>query len=115
MVQGKDDLKEIVPLLNLSPKAMEKMKAWPRKVQFELTNETSPFHIVINQGKIDLLEGPCKEPDLIVAGDAKELANVVKGVKDITHPIANGQLVVKKGKISEMTQFNRIVTLAKRG
>ena len=26
MVQGKDDLKEIIPLLNLSPKAMEKMK-----------------------------------------------------------------------------------------
>ena len=114
MAQGKDDLKGIVPFLNENPKAMELMKVWPRKVQFELDSEASPFHIVIEQNSMSLFDGACKEPDIIVAGDAKEFANVVTGVKDITHPIAHGQLVVKKGKISEMVHFNRIVQLAKR-
>ena len=114
MGQAKNSLERMIPWLNDHPKAIGIMKAWPRKVQFDLDKERSPFHIVVGRGEMSLLDGVCGEPDIIVGGDEKALAEVVEGVIDITHPISQGRLFVKRGKISEMTQFNRLIALAKR-
>jgi len=112
--KAKNRLGQVIPGINDHPKAIGIMKAWPRKVQFDLDEERSPFHIVVSRGEMRLLDGACDEPDIIVGGDEKALAEVVDGVIDITHPISQGRLVVKKGKISEMTHFNRLIALAKR-
>lgn len=115
MKRAKDCLEQMIPLLNETPKAVRIMKAWPKKVQFDLDNEESPFCISVEGGEMHLLEGAWGEPDIIVNGDGKALADVVEGVMDITHPISQGRLGIKRGKISEMTHFNRILALAKRG
>jgi len=114
MGKAKDTLEQMIPGLNDNPKAKGIMKAWPKKLQFDLGDEGSSFHIVVDQEEMQLLEGTCREPDIIVGGDEKALAEVVEGVIDITHPISQGRLVVKKGKISEMTHFNRLIALANR-
>jgi putative sterol carrier protein len=54
-----------------------------------------------------------KKVDIVVSGDTKEFAKVVRGEIDVTHPIARGQLIIKKGKVSEMTLLNRILWVIK--
>ena len=114
MKRAKDCLEQMIPLLNENPKAVGIMKAWSRKVQFDFDNENSHFHIVVDRGAMRLSDVACGEPDITVTGDEKALAEVVEGVIDITHPISQGRLVVKRGKISEMTHFNRLIAIAKR-
>ncbi len=114
MSEGKDELKKVVPLFDGNPKAVEIMEGWPRTVLFELDGEKPPFYITVKEGKMSFAEGVPKEADIVVKGNGKEFAKVVKRERDITHPIAEGSLRVDKGKLSQLIIFDRILATAKR-
>jgi putative sterol carrier protein len=115
MKETQNELGRAVALLNESKSARNLMDAFPRTVQFNLEGEGQKLHIVIEGGRIALHEGAAAAADIVVAGDTREFARVVKGELDVSHPIARGKLRVEKGKVSEMTLLNRILVAAKRG
>jgi putative sterol carrier protein len=114
MGEGKDELKRVIPLFNDNPRAIEIMEGWPRTVLFDLNGEETPFYISVKEGRMSLAEGVPKEADIVVKGDGRELAKVVKRERDITHPIAEAILRVEKGKLSQLILFDRILATAKR-
>jgi putative sterol carrier protein len=115
MNETRDQLIIAVAQLNESKGARNLMESFPRTVQLNLQGEGKTLHITIENGRIAMREGDAAEPHLVVTGDTKEFARVVKGELDISHPIARGKLRVEKGKVSEMTLLNRILWAAKRG
>ena len=114
MGEGKDELKKVIPLFSDNPRAIEIMEGWPRTVLFELDGEETPFYIRVKEGRMSLTEGVPKEADIVVKGDGRELAKVVKREREITHPIAEASLRVDKGKLSQLILFDRILATAKR-
>ena len=114
MGEGKDELKKVVPLFDDNPWAREILEGWPRTVLFELDGEESPFYITVKEGKMSFGEGAPGEADIIVRGEGKEFARVVRRERDITHPIAEAGLTISKGKLSQLILFDRILATAKR-
>lgn len=114
MNETRDALGAAAALLNESRAARNLMDAFPRTVQLELDGEGQLLHLAIAGGRMALREGPAPDADIVVAGDTREFARVVKGDYDISHPIARGRLRVDKGKVSEMTLLNRILWVTKR-
>lgn len=108
MGRGKEELVRIIPYLNNNPKSVELMKVWTKVFQFRLDDD-EPFYITVKRGQMMLEDGLYPDPDLIMVGDAKEFAQVAEGYKDITHPIAHGQLRLSKGKNWELISFSRIL------
>lgn len=115
MNETRNELRKAVALLNESKAARNLMDAFPKTVQLNLDGEGQNLHIAIAGGRIAVREGAAARPDIVVAGDTREFARVVKGELDVTHPIAHGKLRVEKGKISELTLLNRILWSTKRG
>ncbi len=109
METGRSELERVIPALNASPRAKNLMEAWPRIVQFDLEGEAGPFHIIVDKGQMKLGAGVHKAPNIVVAGDTAEFANVILGKKDITHPLLFGQLRLTQGKNMEMITFARIL------
>jgi putative sterol carrier protein len=105
MGEAKSEVIKLVPLINSSSGAMKIMEGWPRSILLELDGEENPFFITIEQGKMRVEEKSNKEPDIIMLGDAREIAKVFRGDKDITHPLAHGQLRLKRGKSIELVIF----------
>lgn len=103
------EMTKIIPMINATPKTKDLMEAFPKTIQFELDGEESSFLITIQGGQMKLTQGISEKADIVVTGDTKEFAKVVRGKVDVTHPIARGQITVKKGKISDMTLLNRIL------
>lgn len=114
MGEGKDELKKVIPLFSDNPRAMEIMEGWPRTVLFDLEGEETPFYITVKEGRMSFSEGVPKEADIVVRGEGREFARVVKRERDITHPIAEASLKVDKGKLSQLILFDRILATAKR-
>jgi len=115
MNETRDQLVLALAQLNESKGARHLMESFPRTVQLNLQGEGRNLHITIEGGRITLREGDAAAPHLVVTGDTKEFARVVKGEVDVSHPIARGKLRVEKGKVSEMTLLNRILWATKRG
>ncbi len=114
MGEAKEALKKVVPQLDGNPWAKEIMEGWPRTVLFELDGEETPFYIVVKEGKMSFGDGVPGEADVVVRGEGKEFARVVRRERDITHPIAEARLRVEKGKLSQLIIFDRILATAKR-
>jgi len=114
MGEGKDELKRVIPLFDGNPRAMEIMEGWSKTVLFDLDGEETPFYIRVKKGRMSLGVGVPQEPDIVVKGDGKELAKVVRRERDITHPIAEAHLRIDKGKLSQLILFDRILATAKR-
>ncbi len=110
MGEGKKELLEKIPMLNSNRRAKNYMEAWPRIVQFELEGEEAPFFIVIEGGRIELKEGRHQKPNINIQGDAEEFGAVVRGEKDITHPLLFGKIWLSSGKNTEMITFSRILS-----
>jgi putative sterol carrier protein len=115
MDETKTALHAAIPQINESKAARNLMDAFRRTVQLRLQGEGGELCVVIDGGRMAVREGATAAPDLIVTGDTREFARVVKGDVDISHPIACGKLRVEKGKVSEMTLLNRILWATKRG
>jgi putative sterol carrier protein len=113
MGETKDALKEIIPILNNNPRSADLMGAFTRVIQFDLDGEKGKFLMTVRKGRMALPKTVSKKVDIVVSGDTKEFAKVVRGEIDVTHPIARGQLIIKKGKVSEMTLLNRILWVIK--
>lgn len=109
MGETKKAFEEAIPGINRNNRAIDLMEAFPRVIQFDLDGEEGKIYLVVKKGKMALAEKISGEPDIIVSGETGPFAKVIKGGIDVTHPIARGQLTVKKGKISEMTLLNRIL------
>ena len=109
MGETKDALKEIIPILNSNPRSVDLMGAFTRVIRFDLDGEKGKFFMTIRKGRMALPKTVSKKVDIVVSGDTKEFARVVRGEIDVTHPIARGQLTITKGKVSEMTLLNRIL------
>ncbi len=115
MNETRDQLAIAAAQLNESKGARNLMESFPRTVQLDLDGEGRTLHISIEGGRMSVREGGAADPHLVVTGDTREFARVVKGEIDISHPIAHGKLRVAKGKVSEMTLLNRILWVTKRG
>ncbi len=115
MNETQNELRKAVALLNENRTARNLMEAFPKTVQLNLEGEGRELHIAIEGGRIGLREGAAANADIVVTGDTKEFARVVRGELDVSHPIARGKLCVEKGKVSEMTLLNRILWATKRG
>lgn len=115
MNETRDALIEAAALLNESRSARNLMDAFPKTVQLELQGEAKPLHITISGGRMAVRDGPGAVPDIVIAGETREFARVVKGELDISHLIARGKLRIEKGKVSDVTLLNRILWILKRG
>ena len=105
MGEAKSEVVKLVPLINTSSGATKIMEGWPKSILLELEGEESPFYIIIEQGKMRVEEKSDKEPEMVMLGNAAEIAKVFRGDKDITHPLAHGQLRLKRGKSIELVIF----------
>ncbi len=105
MGEAKKAVEELLPQLNASKGAMKIMEGWPKAMLLELEGEEKAFYIVIDQGKMSITETLAREPDLVMHGDAKEIAQFFRGDKDITHPLAHGHLRLSRGKSLELVVF----------
>ena len=105
MGEARNEVVTLLPLVNSSPRARNIMEGWPRIILLELDGEEKPFYITIEQGQMRLEEKSHHEPDIVIMGSATELAKVFRGDKDITHPLAHGQLRPSRGKSIELVIF----------
>lgn len=115
MGETKDAFKEIIPIINNNQRSIDLMGAFTRIIQFDLDGEKGKFFITIKKSKMALPKNVSKKADIVVSGDSREFARVVRGEIDVTHLIARGQITVRKGKVSEMTLLNRILWAIKGG
>jgi len=114
MVQGKDDLRDIIQLLNGNARARELMTVWPRVIELDLEGEEKPFYLVIDQGQMALEESVGKPVDIVISGSIGAFMEVMRGRKDVTYPIAHGDLRLAKEKIPDMISFSRILRTQER-
>ena len=110
MGEAKTEVLKLLPILNASVGAARIMEGWPKALRLELEGEESAFYIIIEAGKMRVAENFEKEPDLVMHGEAGEIAKFFRGDKDITHPLAHGQIRLSRGKSLELVVFlSRII------
>jgi len=111
--ETKNELMKRIPVMNGNPRAKQLLEVWPRKVQFELDGE-APFYINIEKGTITGSDGSIQNPDIIMTGNSPIIARVIRGEVDITHPLAHGELVLRKGKVKDLLTFSRVLAIIKK-
>jgi len=114
MAEAKNKTEQIVPLLNASPKARKLMEVWPRVVQLDLEGEERPFYLIFDGGLAAVRESAAKPADLVISGSDKAFMDVMEGRKDVTYPIAHGELKLAKEKIPDIIAFSRILRTMER-
>ena len=114
MAEAKKKTEQIVPLLNASSKANKLMEVWPRVVELDLDGEKKPFFLVIEGGRAAVEESVTKAVDLVISGSDKAFMDVMAGKKDVTYPIAHGELKLAKEKIPDIIAFSRILRTMER-
>lgn len=114
MEETREQLTRVIPTINNSSLARDLMEVFPRTIEFRLDGEQRPFFVTIDQSQMSITEEASREPDLIVVGDTRGFARVVRREIDVTHLIARGELIVTKGRVSEMTLLNRILWATRR-
>ena len=107
-------LSALVPRLNESRTARTLMEVFPKTTQFRLDGEEGPYYLAIAEGRATLARGVAPKVDIEVAGSSRAFARVITEKVDVTWPIAEGQVTVEQGKISELTLLNRILGAADR-
>lgn len=115
MGETRNVIQTAIPVFNESKATRNLMEAFSRKIQFDLRGEPGPFNIVIESGRIKLVDERFEDAEVVVSGDTKEFAKVVVGQIDVTHLIARGQIKIERGKVSDMILLGRIFLAAKRG
>ena len=114
MVRGKDDLKDMISSLNKNARARELMSVWPRVLKLDLEEEKKPFYLVIDQGQMALKEKVDKPVDIVISGSIGAFMDVMMGRKDVTYPIAHGDLKIAKERVPDMITFSRILRTQER-
>ena len=114
MAEAKNKTEQIVPLLNASKKARKLMEVWPRVVELNLDGEEKPFFLVIEEGQAAVEESVEKSVDLVISGSDEAFMDVMAGKKDVTYPIAHGDLKLAKEKIPDIIAFSRILRTMER-
>jgi putative sterol carrier protein len=110
-----DEILGVALRLNESLAARSLMEAFPRTIEFDLEGEESRFYMTIDGGRMSIAKGIPEKSDIVMVGDGSQFVKVVRGKLDVTHTLAQGHMRVTKGKVSEMTLFNRILVAANRG
>lgn len=86
----------IVMRANKSSEGIRIMQNWTRRygkiLQFE--TDTEKFHLVIQNGKMRLLEGEYPAPDLTFRGTSKTVTEVFTGKKRFGDAMKNWELVL---------------------
>ena len=114
MGRVRDELASVIPVLNQNPKAREVVKVLPRTICFDLKGEESKFCVVSTGDQMALQDLVSGEPDVVIYGDADEVAKIVQRKREITHPVAEGKVWVSKGKLSQMILFDRVLNFRPR-
>lgn len=114
MGRAKDALTSAISILNQNQKAKEMVEAIPKVICFDLEGEEEPFYVVVEGKQLNLTEAISGEPDIIVSGDAEEVAKIASREREITHPIAEGKISITKGKLSQMIVFDRVLSFRRR-
>ena len=113
MAEAKNKTEQIVSLLNASPKANKLMEVWPRVMELDLEGEEKPFFLVIEEGRAAVEESVTKAVDLVISGSDKAFMDVMAGKKDVTYPIAHGQLQLAVDKPSADLQLEITIQYGK--
>jgi len=111
---AKNEMIKILPRLEGNPWAKEIMDGWQKTVLFKLEGEDKPFYLVIKGDEIIVKDEEIQNPDIVVEGKGEALAKVIRRERDITHPIAEGDIFVSNGKLSQLIILDRILATAKR-
>jgi putative sterol carrier protein len=109
-----DEFLDLASRLNESRSARNLMEIYPRTIEFDLKGEEGAFHMIIEGGRMSITKGVPEKPDIVMSGDGSQFVRVVQGKLDVTHTLAQGHMSVTKGKVSDLTQFNRILVAANR-
>ena len=109
-----DEFLELASRLNESRSARNLMETYPRAIEFYLDGEEGPFYMTIDGGRMSIAKGVPQKSDIVMSGDGSQFVRVVQGKLDVTHTLAQGHMRVTKGKVSDLTQFNRILVAANR-
>ena len=86
---------------------------WSTVVQFAL-DEEEPFYFVVDSGSFEIQEGLHPKPKTIMSGNATALKEVLKGVADITHYIADSKLKLVCGDYFDLLNLSRAAYATKR-
>lgn len=114
MAEAKSRTEKIARLLNSNPKATRLMEVWPRVLKLDLEGENEPFYLVIAQGQATVEEKVDKPVDMTISGSNKAFIDVVEGRKDVTYPVAHGELILAKEKIPDIIALSRILRTTER-
>ena len=114
MAEAKSETEKVVPLINSSLRARQLMEVWSRVIKLDLEGEERPFYLVINNSRIEVKETVDKPVDIIILGSMTAFVDVVKGRKDVTYPVAHGQLKLSKEKIADIITLSRILRATER-
>jgi len=114
MTQIKEALKDVIPFLNGNARAKQLMEVWPRVLELGLEGEEKPFYLVIDQGQMALEERVDKLVDIVISGSSKAFIDVMTGRKDVTYPIAQGELKLARENVPDMITFSRILRTLER-
>lgn len=105
---ARQEMGAIAERLNASPAARHLMEAFARVIGLDIAGET-PFFVRIEEGWMHIHDGVPNDPDLIVEiAAAGRFVEVLRGAVDVTHPIAEGVIILRRGRVSEMILLNRI-------
>ncbi len=87
---------------------------WSTVVQFRLHDEEKPFHLIVDEGAFEIQEGLHPKPKTEVISDTATLQEVLQGVTDITHFVANGKLRLVHGDYFDLLNLSRAASIVKK-
>jgi putative sterol carrier protein len=86
---------------------------WSTVLQFQLDTEKT-FYVIVNQGNFEVQQGIYPNPKTVVSGDISALKELLNGVVDVTHFIANGKLRLIRGDYFDLLNLSRAAFIVKR-
>jgi putative sterol carrier protein len=103
------ELAELRGRLNGSRHARKLMGAFSRTIRIDFDNGDR-VTIIFSNSEMSLSQSEAGEEDLLLRlnGHGRFL-DVLRGTLDITHTLASGELIVAKGKVTDLILWNRII------
>ena len=111
---AKEELSHAIPILNQNSRAKEMIGVLPKVIQFSLEGEEKAFSLVVEGDQLILDDTAKGNPEIIVSGDAGEVAKIFSREREITHPVAEGKVWISKGKLSQMIILDRVLNFRRK-
>lgn len=109
MRDTKEELLNMIARAKESGKLAKALGSASMVVELDLGEKEKVYHLILGNGQMRVKGGSHIKPSLVIGGKKEAWAEVVKGKKDITHFIAQGQLRAVKGNLSDGINLSRII------